>query len=169
MEKYLVHEIINYWRGAYKVLEEDWKRSAEEQGITPAEQHVLWILYFEKEATMTRIGDVGLWEVTTVMQLITRLKSKGLVKVFKNDLDRRVSYVSLTENGEELRRNSGEHTFRLFEYLYSILEEEGQNEVVIQMHSFLKRLNKEFHGCEFVDWVESTSSSLKEQIDDSNK
>lgn len=103
-----MHMMMNYVRGVYKVLEEDWQKSAKALGLTQAEQHILWIVSFEQEATISRIAQLGLWDVSTVMQVIKRLKEKGLVQMLKKDHDRRISYVSLTEEGAKKQEMSAE-------------------------------------------------------------
>ncbi|MBB6451944.1 MarR family protease production transcriptional regulator HPr [Salirhabdus euzebyi] len=155
-----VHELINYYRGMYKVLEQDWQKSAQDQGITSAEQHILWILHFEKEATMSRIAQLGLWEISTVMQVIKRLTKKGLVDVQKNKKDLRISYVTLTDEGKKVREETQNYTYKITEYLHDFAGRNEENRKLIdQMKEFLLDFNKHFHGEEFSKWVKHTSKS----------
>ncbi|MDQ0299551.1 MarR family protease production transcriptional regulator HPr [Salibacterium salarium] len=159
MEKYQwnYHSYLNLLRGILKVMEEDWQKSAQDLGITQAEQHILWILYMESQATMTKIADIGLWDLSTVMQIIKRLREKKLVKIEKNENDLRVSYVSLTNKGEEIRRVTAEQPHQLLNFIeqYGNNSDEHMQELE-DFHRFLEEINLQFHGKEFVDWVKKT-------------
>ncbi|WP_349407698.1 MarR family transcriptional regulator [Pseudalkalibacillus sp. SCS-8] len=157
-----LHIMMNYLRGTYKVLEEEWQKSARSIGLTQAEQHVLWIVQLEQEATITRIASIGLWDVSTVMQVITRLKQKGYITLVKKDADRRVSYAVLTELGKEKFQESKEFSYKLYDYLenYSQLSNEN-SEFLEKLMEFHRDLNKHFHGTEFIDWAEKTAKTLK--------
>ncbi|WP_158735220.1 MarR family transcriptional regulator [Alteribacillus sp. YIM 98480] len=154
------HSYLNLLRGALKVVEEDWQSAANDLGITQAEQHILWILFMEKKATMSKIAELGLWDLSTVMQIIKRLKSKQLVKIEKNENDLRVSYVTLTEKGEEIRKASSEKTHRFLQFI----EEYGRSnqDFLKHFHLFLQAANSRFHGENFVRWVEKTSDFSKQ-------
>jgi MarR family protease production transcriptional regulator HPr len=158
-----LHIMMNYLRGTYKVLEEEWQKSARSIGLTQAEQHVLWIVHLEKEATISKIASIGLWDVSTVMQVITRLKQKEFITLTKKAADRRVSYALLTELGEQKIQESYQFSYKLYDYLenYSRKSEENM-EFLIQLIKFHKDLNQYFHGSEFIDWTEKTSKSLRD-------
>lgn len=157
-----MHMMINYMRGVYKVLEEDWQKSAKAIGLTQAEQHILWIVSLEEDITISKIAYYGLWDVSTVMQVIKRLKDKGLVKLEKKNDDRRISYVYLTEKGYEKHEESTSFTCQIYGFLQTWLEDGNKRAFyrdLIQLH---KDLNGHFHGKEFVDWVEDTGKRLHE-------
>ncbi len=156
----VTHLLINLLRGTYKVLDEDWQKSAQKIGLTQSEQHLLWIVYFEKKAPMSRIAEVGLWDLSTVMQVIKRLKHKGLVQTIKDENDLRVSYVMLTEEGEQKRVQSTEFTYKITEYVMNYYSQSEENKQFIeQMVTFYKDLNQHFHGKEFINWIEKTKKS----------
>lgn len=158
-----MHQIMNHWRGAFKLLEQDWQAMANEAGLTMAEQHILSILYFEKEATMTEIADLGLWDVSTVMQVVKRLKEKGLVQSKKMPHDRRISYVSLTEEGEETR-NRVVTKMRIFDYIEEKSKESEEfKQYIQQLFKFQKEMNEHFHGKQFVEWVDKTTAQLEDE------
>lgn len=162
MEIHEIHKIMNHWRGMYKVLEQDWQKVAKEHGLTPAEQHVIWILHFEKEATMTRIADIGLWDVSTVMQMTKRLQEKGLIETKKMDHDRRISYVSLTEEGRNRREKTENYDYQIVDCINQIISEKGYSpEFLHELSEFQKAFNERFHGKDFVNWVERTSNELQ--------
>ncbi|MGY4690213.1 transcriptional regulator, SarA/Rot family [Salibacterium sp. K-3] len=153
------HSYLNLFRGILKVMEEDWQKNANDLGITQAEQHILWIIYMEGRAAMSEVAAIGLWDLSTVMQIIKRLREKKLIKIEKNESDLRVSYVSLTEEGEELRKTSSYKHHRLFDFLQEYEGQGSENRAKLEdFHSFLKEANLYFHGREFVDWVGKTTT-----------
>ncbi|MFC0188350.1 MarR family transcriptional regulator [Fictibacillus aquaticus] len=157
-----MHMMVNYMRGVYKVLEEDWQKSAKSIGLTQAEQHILWIVHFEQEATVTRIAQIGLWDVSTVMQVIKRLREKGLVDILKKNSDRRVSYVKLTDEGIDKQKQSTNFQCKLYDFMKTQMEDESKKTFLVELVRFHKELNDHFHGSDYVDWVISTTKSLEE-------
>ncbi|MFB5661546.1 MarR family transcriptional regulator [Alteribacillus sp. HJP-4] len=157
------HTLLNLFRGMHKVIEEDWQNSAKQLGITQAEQHILWIIHMEKKATMSRVAEIGLWDLSTVMQIVKRLKEKQLVTTVKNDNDLRVSYVLLTGKGKKVREASSELGHRVLEFIENFFEESNENKMFLDnLHHFLREANKEFHGNDFVQWVDKTSQTLEQ-------
>ncbi|WP_347549699.1 BlaI/MecI/CopY family transcriptional regulator [Pseudalkalibacillus hwajinpoensis] len=155
MDSIQTHKLMNYMRGTYKVLENEWQKNARAIGLTQAEQHVMWIVYIEKEVTITRISEIGLWDVSTVMQVLKRLKNKAYVRLDKKSNDRRVSYVSLTEEGQEKIDASARYSYAVMKYLDEYRNQSQENaEFLDAMYQFQMDFNKHFHGHEFVKWVE---------------
>ncbi|WP_170885510.1 MarR family transcriptional regulator [Bacillus alkalicellulosilyticus] len=160
MDYSISHSLINLLRGTYKVLDEDWQKNAQSIGLTQSEQHLLWIVYFEKKAPMSRIAEIGLWDLSTVMQVIKRLKAKGLVQTIKDENDLRVSYVMVTEEGEEKIRLSSQFSYKITEYVMGYFQESEENQQFLEkMFEFHKDLNRHFHGPEFVKWLEKTGDT----------
>ncbi|MFC5713707.1 MarR family winged helix-turn-helix transcriptional regulator [Thalassorhabdus alkalitolerans] len=154
------HTCLNLFRGAYKVIEEDWQKSAQEIGITLAEQHILWILHIEGRCTMSRVAEVGLWDLSTVMQIMKRLKNKELVKTEKKANDLRVSYVTLTNQGEKLREESAGKTHRFNDFIQEYANKgESEQKFLADLMTFLKEANSVFHGSHFVKWLEQQETS----------
>ena len=160
MDSIQTHKLMNYMRGTYKVLENEWQKNAREIGLTQAEQHVMWIVFIEKEVTITRISEIGLWDVSTVMQVLKRLKNKSLVKLEKKANDRRISYVSLSDDGFEKLDVSSQYSYSVMDYLDEYGEKsEKHAEFLREMYQFQMEFNRYFHGNEFVNWVEKDKLS----------
>jgi MarR family protease production transcriptional regulator HPr len=161
MDQALLHVMINHWRGMYKVLENDWQNAAKETGVTSAELHVLWILSLETCAPMSKIAELGLWDISTVAQMVNRLKKKELLLTKKDTKDRRVSYCELTPLGIEKVKESKEHSYKILDYMK---EQEGTNNSKSNMleglRAFQTEFNRHFHGNEFVDWIDKTAKQL---------
>ncbi|MFC7370479.1 MarR family transcriptional regulator [Fictibacillus iocasae] len=157
-----LHMMLNYMRGVYKVLEEDWQKSAKSIGLTQAEQHVLWIVHLEQEVTVSRIAQIGLWDVSTVMQVIKRLREKNLVEVIKKNSDRRVSYVKLSEEGVEKQKQSANFQCKLYDFIKVQMEDESKKTFMADLIRFHKELNDHFHGSDYVEWIVNTGKALEE-------
>lgn len=133
----------------YKVLENDWERSAQNTGITKAELHLLWIVYSEKEVTVSRLSDLCLLKVSTVMQVLKRMEEKALISQIKRQEDRRVTYVSMTTLGYETIGTSTTFEYEFLNY-FQEMDESKRN----QMLDCVQDLNRHFYGDAFVQWVE---------------
>ncbi|MFZ3589587.1 MarR family transcriptional regulator [Bacillus sp. DJP31] len=160
MDQALLHVMINHWRGMYKVLESDWQAVAKETGVTPAELHVLWILSLEVQATMSRIAELGLWDLSTVAQMINRLKKKEMIKTKKKNKDRRISYCELTPLGKEKAEESKAHSYKFLDYLKEQEDKNNDISIIEQLRDFQVKFNRHFHGKDFVDWVDETAKQL---------
>lgn len=155
MDPIRTHKLLNYMRGTYKVLENEWQKNAKEIGLTQAEQHVMWIVFTENEATITRISEVGLWDVSTVMQVLKRLKNKGFVIIEKKNSDRRISYVRLTEEGLTKIEASSKYSYSVGEYIDEYRSRSKEHaQFLEELYEFQLEFNKHFHGSDFVNWIE---------------
>ncbi|RBW70633.1 MarR family winged helix-turn-helix transcriptional regulator [Bacillus taeanensis] len=162
-DKEKLHYLLNYLRGINKVFEEDWQKAAKKIGLTQAEQHTLWIVYLEKEVTVTRIAEIGLWDVSTVMQVLKRLKEKELVETKKKSSDRRVSYVYLTEKGKQKQKQSSEGYYQFYEFFEEYRGQDERNKKVLDdALELLKECNRHFHGRDFVNWIEHSGKTFSQ-------
>ncbi|UCZ54640.1 MarR family transcriptional regulator [Bacillus shivajii] len=154
------HLLLNYIRGIGKVLEDEWQKNAQTLGLTLAEQHVMWIVHSESKVSISNIAKIGLWDRSTVMQIIKRLQAKKLIKMTKDDQDLRVTYIELTKQGKEKRELSKEKDYKLFDFINQY--ETGNEAFMDELVRFHREVNKYFHGEEFVDWVERTTVEYEE-------
>jgi MarR family protease production transcriptional regulator HPr len=161
MDQALLHEMINHWRGMYKVLENDWQNAAKETGVTSADLHLLWILSLEQRAPMSKIAELGLWDISTVAQMVKRLVKKELLITMKDNNDRRISYCELTPLGREKVDESKNYSYKFLDYMK---EQERRNSsktnIVDELRTFQIEFNRHFHGKEFVDWVGKSAKKL---------
>ncbi|WP_347553074.1 MarR family transcriptional regulator (plasmid) [Pseudalkalibacillus hwajinpoensis] len=146
-----LHFLLNNFRAMYKVLENDWERSAQNMGITKAEQHLLRIIYLEEEITVSRLSDLCLLSVSTVMQVLKRMVEKGLVSQIKHQEDLRVTYVSMTALGYEAI-----HTSTTYEYQFLNYFQEMDESKRAQLLECVQEFNRHFYGDAFVQWIEKT-------------
>ncbi|MBU9714711.1 MarR family transcriptional regulator [Evansella tamaricis] len=154
------HLLLNYMRGLSKVLEEEWQNNAQTLGLTLAEQHVLWIVYSKGKISVTNVAKIGLWDRSTVMQIMKRLQDKDLVKSVKDERDLRVTYMTLTEEGKRKREQSQQKDYKFFDFIDNYYKQKPDfMEELIRFH---REVNYHFNGSDFVDWVEETTEKLSQ-------
>lgn len=157
---YDMHMILNYIRGLYKVLEPDWMKISNELDLTTSELHALWVIDYGEKITMSKIAEIGLWDISTVMAVVKRIEKKGLVTVSKSGPDKRVTYVRLTDSGLEKKNKAASlfKTFRIDQYLDDLWNSnERSKENVQAILNFAKEINEHFHSEEYSKWLEATS------------
>ncbi|MCA0993464.1 MarR family winged helix-turn-helix transcriptional regulator [Pseudalkalibacillus hwajinpoensis] len=147
-----LHYIMNHMRAAFKVLDKEWQMAAKDLGITQAEQHILWIVYLEKSITLTKLAELSLLDISTVAQVLTRMTKKDLIIQTKKNQDRRVTYVSLSPEGEKILHTSSTYEYQFWNYM-----KEMDPDKRAQFMSIVSDMNKHFYGDSFVKWVEKTS------------
>ncbi|WP_257348359.1 MarR family winged helix-turn-helix transcriptional regulator [Pseudalkalibacillus decolorationis] len=152
-----MHVLMNMWRGLYKVLEGDLKESAEKLGLTVAEQHLVWIIFHEKELTVTALSELSLLNISTVTQVLKRLQTKEMISLNKYPQDRRVSYVNLTEHGSDIAKQilTQRDDYRVLGYF-----DHAEEDLLTKMNDLQCEMNRFYHGDRFVNWVEKTRKSI---------
>ncbi|MGJ9383320.1 transcriptional regulator, SarA/Rot family [Salipaludibacillus sp. CF4.18] len=163
-EGMLEHRILNYVRGIGKALEDEWQCKAKELGLTFAEQHAMWIIFSKQKISISEIATLGLWNRSTVMQMMTRLAKKEIISMSKDAKDLRVTYVELTEKGDKKREESLHKEFKVLNFI----KEKWDNDPVMMEYvaEFSREFNLHFHGKEFVDWVGSATKSNSTNLKD---
>jgi MarR family protease production transcriptional regulator HPr len=92
-------------RGLSRAIENSWEAFGRKNGISPAHQHILYLLWHTKELTISRLAETGLWHISTVTRLLRPLINDGLVKTYDNQQDGRSVNVRLSSKGYELIEN----------------------------------------------------------------
>ncbi|WP_216827434.1 MarR family transcriptional regulator [Alkalihalobacterium elongatum] len=99
----LRQEMLLMIRGLYFCMENKWSEIGKEYNITPAQQHILFLLSVnDNELTPTKIGELGCWHTSTVTRLLKRLETSGYTNAKTNPKQARYKIVSMTAKGEEL-------------------------------------------------------------------
>ncbi|RDI48009.1 MarR family winged helix-turn-helix transcriptional regulator [Falsibacillus pallidus] len=103
MDFLLKQNLLLIVRAMYFCVEEHWAELGRKYLITPAQQHVLFLLYTssEKSLSPSQLSEYGCWHISTVTRLIKPLESKALIEVLP---DKRPKYkvVKLTESGTNM-------------------------------------------------------------------
>ena len=77
----------------------------EMKGIAPSHGDILWALYTHAELSMKKLAEGIGRDKSTVTALVNKLIRFGYVKKRTDPTDSRVSLVSLTERGWEVKEN----------------------------------------------------------------
>lgn len=81
------------------------KKDMQSYGLNPTEFTVMEVLYSKGEQPIQIIGNKVLLASSSITYVIDQLEKKGLVERQVNEIDRRVTLVSLTEEGNKLMKD----------------------------------------------------------------
>ena len=103
MNLLIKQNILLMIRALYFCVEERWAELGRKHNITPAQQHILFLLSTNKKTlTPSQISELGCWHVSTVTRLLKPLLVKGFISV-SPDKDRpKYKKVTITLAGEQL-------------------------------------------------------------------
>jgi MarR family transcriptional regulator, protease production regulatory protein HPr len=89
-------------KAMWKCVERDWQNWIKEYGLNINEHHILWISFHLEGATISDISKFGVMHVSTAFNFSKKLEEQGYIEFSKNELDKRNTYVTLTESGRNL-------------------------------------------------------------------
>lgn len=89
-------------KALWKAVEKDWQQWIKPYDLNINEHHILWISYHLQGATISDIAKFGVMHVSTAFNFSKKLEERGYLLFYKKDDDRRNTYVSVTEKGENL-------------------------------------------------------------------
>ena len=93
-------------KALWKAVEKDWQQWIKPYDLNINEHHILWIAYHLQGATISDVAKFGVMHVSTAFNFSKKLEERGYLQFFKKDDDRRNTYVSVTEEGKELLRDT---------------------------------------------------------------
>ncbi|GBF34038.1 protease production regulatory protein Hpr [Desulfocucumis palustris] len=155
----LLHMLLNLFRGLYKSIDDDLREAAAKCGLTTAQQHLLWVLYFNNGSTLTEISELGQWHVSTVMNMVERMEKTGLLYKIVDENDARVKRIFLTPQGEALREKTETMTDNY--RLYRILAETDEAELKKEIKPLIN-LVRRLAGDKFVNYVMESTNYLRD-------
>lgn len=109
----IVSEVIDDIRRIFQVIKEKSKRVEAETQLTGSQ---LWAVKILHESTSLKVSELAsrmYLHPATMVGLLDRLETKGLVKRNRSEKDRRVVHVELTAQGKEVVESSPEVIQRL--------------------------------------------------------
>jgi MarR family protease production transcriptional regulator HPr len=90
-------------RALYFCMEEQWADLGKKHNISPAQQHILFLLSTNKNAlTPTQISELGCWHNSTVTRLLKPMQESGIINVKTDKKQSRYKRVTLTADGQLL-------------------------------------------------------------------
>lgn len=108
------------------------------ESLAPSHGDILVVLYKYEKSTMKDIADKINRTKATVTVLVDKLEKSGLVKREKSSTDNRITYITLTKKGMELKPVFEKISKELNDMLYS-----GFSDVEAkQLDYLLKKMNK---------------------------
>ncbi|CEG26976.1 MarR family winged helix-turn-helix transcriptional regulator [Bacillus sp. B-jedd] len=90
--------------------------------LTNDQHYMLRYIRQKGECTSTELADVFEVNKSAITAIVTRLTEKGLVKRTRNEEDRRVVYLTLTEEGIDLFENAEQRIYALVESIITKFE-----------------------------------------------
>lgn len=72
-------------------------------GITPEQWGIICVLQKDKKTNQKELSKTIDRDQTTVVRMVNNLQSKGIIKKVINDTDKRSHFITLTNQGEELK------------------------------------------------------------------
>jgi MarR family transcriptional regulator, protease production regulatory protein HPr len=91
-------------RALYFCMEEHWAKIGQEHNVSPAQQHILFLLSINPALTPTQISELGCWHTSTVTRLLKPMENSSLINVSPDIHHRRYKIVSITKKGKDLVR-----------------------------------------------------------------
>lgn len=99
------------------------------EGLVPSHGDILVVLYEAKKLTMKAIADRIHRTKPTVTVLVDKLEKLGFVRREKSHQDNRVTYIMLTQKGDEFQSLFEKISEDLNSLLYKNLNEEEANKL----------------------------------------
>jgi MarR family protease production transcriptional regulator HPr len=148
-------------------MEADLNKCAKSVGLTIMELNFLWTIHYEEEPTVNRIAQLTLLDSSTATQVLSRLKRKKLISVYKKKEDQRFSYIKLTNLGDEKRKLSATYSdYTLLEFIISEMQNPNERKKIDTTLDYLRIINQHFHGDEYIKWVYSLPEKMKKDFKD---
>lgn len=98
-------------KALWKAVEKDWQQWIKPYDLNINEHHILWIAYHLQGASISDVAKFGVMHVSTAFNFSKKLEERGYLRFYKRDDDRRNTYVSVTEEGEQLLQGMNENYY----------------------------------------------------------
>ncbi|MGY3777510.1 HTH-type transcriptional regulator Hpr [Isobaculum melis] len=96
------HKIFQLSKAFWKIVEKDWNDWLSKSGLNINEHNTLLVAYSKECCTITDIALLGTMHISTAVNFSKSLEKKGLLRLEKNNEDKRVTMVYITEKGRKL-------------------------------------------------------------------
>lgn len=117
------------------------EKSVQESGLNISEFGVLEVLYNQGDQPVQKIAEKILVTSGTITYVINKLENKNLVIRKKSEKDKRIFYVSLTKEGEELISKAFEKHKEFLNDILSGMDEDSKRSLLsnlIKLRRILK-------------------------------
>ncbi|MBP2640521.1 MAG: transcriptional regulator [Firmicutes bacterium] len=135
-ERYIITSIGHVHRQANKFIESELRKN-EIGGIAPSHGDILFQLYKNESLTMQQLAKLIDRDKSTVTVLVNKLVDLGYISKTLDVHDARVSNLSVTQKGKELRPLFEEISNRLLAKVYSEFTHEEKT-ILLQLLQKIK-------------------------------
>lgn len=112
--------------------------------LTSEQYYILRYINKMESCTSTRLAEVFDVKKSAITAIITRMWEKGLVQRTRDENDRRVVYLSLTEKGKVLFDMTEERIYKLVESFITKFEQEEIKQFIETFERLNEILNKDY-------------------------
>ena len=153
-------------KALWKAVEQDWQKWIKPYNLNINEHHILWISYHLQGATISDIAKFGVMHVSTAFNFSKKLEERGYLLFYKKDDDRRNTYVSVTEKGEnlilEMNKNYYDTDHSILEGSLPIRDLYGKFPEFLEVMSVVRNI----YGDDFMEIFERGFDNLEKTFDD---
>lgn len=111
---------------ASKVILEESNSLIEKYNLNPSEFAVLELLYHKGPQPIQKIGQKILLRSGSMTYVVDKLEQRGLLKRLTNEEDKRITFISITSEGNELIQEIFPNHEKYIQELMSVLTNEEQ-------------------------------------------
>lgn len=115
---------------ASKVILEESNGLIEQYGLNPTEFGVLELLYHRGQQPIQKIGQKILLRSGSMTYVVNRLQEKGFLHRILCEVDKRITYIGITDKGIELIESIFPKHAERIEAMMGALDEEEQDEAI---------------------------------------
>lgn len=152
-------------KALWKAVEKDWQKWIKPYGLNINEHHILWISYHLKNATISEIAKFGVMHVSTAFNFSKKLEELGYLRFYKNEDDRRNTYVAVTETGEslilEMNQSYYDTGHSILEGALPIKQLHGKFPEFLEIMTVVRNI----YGDDFMEIFESGFDNLEKTFD----
>jgi MarR family transcriptional regulator, protease production regulatory protein HPr len=121
MDLFQKQNILLTIRALYFSLEEHWAKLGRSFDLTPAQQHILFLLSSNNGSlTPSQISQLGCWHCSTVTRLLRPLETKGYIILSVHPLKPRYKKVTLTSDGNEILKRVVDYVKKMDSFPFNL-------------------------------------------------
>lgn len=138
MSEQTIQEIVNKYLSLNFSVNKMGEALVKEQldyDLTSDQHYMLRYLYQKESCTSSELAEVFAVKKSAITAIITRMWTKGFIKRTRDEKDRRVVYLTLTEKGVELYLETEARIHKLVESIITKFEQE-------EIEAFMKSYEK---------------------------
>ena len=155
-------------KALWKAVEQDWQKWIKPYNLNINEHHILWISYHLQGATISDIAKFGVMHVSTAFNFSKKLEERGYLLFYKKDDDRRNTYVSVTETGEnlilEMNKNYYDTEHSILDGSLPIKDLYGKFPEFLEVMSVVRNI----YGDDFMEIFERGFDNLEKTFEDTD-